>query len=234
MILWGRSYPYFILASGIVDEEFNSNTLDNWVDLDHNKIIPYTEVVTSTDGSTTYIRGTDYQMDYEDGQIKCLSTGSMSASTDYLIDYDYTVYEEQMGDNDGVEFQFYWEKDNVNQLTAQSGKIYELKLGWRLFLNIKLFEWDSYTLSDFFRMVYSWPTEDTTTRKVYVWPRPGYLGGYIMIPGKKYETKYLENKWYPIVLEFEFKSMNVFDNLPSHNSMDNADIEFGIPWIKEE
>jgi hypothetical protein len=48
-----------------------------------------TETVKSTDGNTTYVSGTDYEMDYTNASIKVLSTGSMSDSTEYDISCDF-------------------------------------------------------------------------------------------------------------------------------------------------
>ena len=49
--------------------------------------------MTDLSGATTYTRGVDYEMNYTAGQIKVLSTGSMSNYTDYLISYKYTTRE---------------------------------------------------------------------------------------------------------------------------------------------
>jgi len=73
----------------VVDETFNSNTLDTPVQLANTCLVSGTVVVTTTDGLTTFTEGTDYTIDYVNGTITCLSTGSMTANTDYLIDYDY-------------------------------------------------------------------------------------------------------------------------------------------------
>ncbi|MHC1579466.1 MAG: hypothetical protein ACXQTZ_02270, partial [Candidatus Alkanophagales archaeon] len=64
-----------------------------WVQLNHTNIVENSETVTDLTGATTYTRGTDYEMNYTAGQIKVLSTGSMSNNTDYLISYDYTTTE---------------------------------------------------------------------------------------------------------------------------------------------
>lgn len=68
-------------------EEFATGASSGWVSLGNKPIKYQSETVTSEDGNTTYIRDTDYQMDYGNGAIKYLSDGDMEASTDYLIGY---------------------------------------------------------------------------------------------------------------------------------------------------
>jgi len=84
-----------------LEETFNSNTLDSWVDLPNLQAI-YTnyetdaqidsETVMTTDEATTFTRGIDYEMDWTNGKIKCLSSGSMTADTDYKIKYKTEDY----------------------------------------------------------------------------------------------------------------------------------------------
>jgi len=45
------------------------------------------ETVTTTAGTTTYTRDTDYTIDYWNGKITTISGGSMAVSTEYYIDY---------------------------------------------------------------------------------------------------------------------------------------------------
>ncbi len=73
----------------VTDEVFNSSEYGTWVQLAHTNIVPDSEVVTDLTGTITYTRGVDYEMNYTDGKIMILSTGSMSNWTDYLIDYEY-------------------------------------------------------------------------------------------------------------------------------------------------
>jgi hypothetical protein len=75
-------------TSSVTDESFTSSS-DVAVQLDHSAIVQFSEVVTTTAGTTTYIKDTDYTMDYEDGYITVLSTGSMADATAFYIDYQY-------------------------------------------------------------------------------------------------------------------------------------------------
>jgi len=77
-----------IVANKVTDEVFESD-YDTAVSLDNDAIIQYSETVTNEAGTTTYTRDTDYTMTYSDGEITVDSTGSMSDSTDYEIDYLY-------------------------------------------------------------------------------------------------------------------------------------------------
>jgi len=81
------------VVKSVVNETFNSGEYDTWVQLNHTNIVEASETVTDLTGATTYTRDTDYEMNYTDGKIKVLSTGSMSNNTDYLISYDYTTTE---------------------------------------------------------------------------------------------------------------------------------------------
>ena len=75
-------------TSTIENETFNSSEYDTWVQLENSGIVPYTEKVTNTTDETPYVRGVDYEMDYVNGKIKVLSTGSMQNNTLYHIDYE--------------------------------------------------------------------------------------------------------------------------------------------------
>ena len=75
-------------TSTIENETFNSSEYDTWVQLANTGIVPYTEKVTNTTDETPYVRGVDYEMDYVNGRIKVLSTGSMQNNTLYHIDYE--------------------------------------------------------------------------------------------------------------------------------------------------
>ena len=77
-------------GSGSVTDETFTSQYDTWVQLKHTNIDEGSETVTNTDGTVTYTRGTDYEMDYANGKIKVLSSGSMADATDYYIDYTYS------------------------------------------------------------------------------------------------------------------------------------------------
>ncbi|MCK5541718.1 MAG: hypothetical protein KAI40_03425 [Desulfobacterales bacterium] len=80
----------------IVDEEFTSDH-DVAVVLDYDTINAASVEVTTVDGGTTYTEDTDYTINYDDGQITVLSTGSMADATVFEIDYIYTSIRVQLG-----------------------------------------------------------------------------------------------------------------------------------------
>jgi len=75
----------------VTDESFTSNH-DTWVTL-ANKPIDMTQtiVVTTSPAGTTYTEDTDYIIDYAQGRVQVLSTGSMADATAFLIDYEKSL-----------------------------------------------------------------------------------------------------------------------------------------------
>jgi len=74
----------------IADEEFTS-VHDVAVPLNHAMIDFGSENVEPSGGGVPYTRGTDYTMNYRDGDITVLSTGTMGNTTAFDIDYDYST-----------------------------------------------------------------------------------------------------------------------------------------------
>ena len=72
----------------VTDESFTSN-FDTAVSLEKDGLVDGTVDVTSTDGNTTFTEDTDYTIDYVNGDITVLSTGSMTDSTEYHVDYEH-------------------------------------------------------------------------------------------------------------------------------------------------
>jgi len=61
------------------------------VALDNTGIQQYSETVTNVAGTTTYVRDTDYTMDYVAGTITMIAGGGMTTATEYHIDYLYVA-----------------------------------------------------------------------------------------------------------------------------------------------
>jgi hypothetical protein len=59
------------------------------VALNHTGLQQYSETVTTVAGTTTYVRDTDYTMDYVAGTITMLVGGGLTTATEYHIDYLY-------------------------------------------------------------------------------------------------------------------------------------------------
>lgn len=62
----------------------------SFVNLNEDSIVTGSEAVYDSSG-TQFTRGVDYAMDYQGGQIKALSGGSLSTGTDYNIDYRHQI-----------------------------------------------------------------------------------------------------------------------------------------------
>jgi len=71
-----------------IDGELFTSDSDNPVYLNSVKIKSGSVTVTDRSGTTTFTEGTDYTVNYEDGSITVLSTGTMSDSTEYEISYE--------------------------------------------------------------------------------------------------------------------------------------------------
>jgi hypothetical protein len=96
----------------VVNQYFVSD-YDTFVSLPNiSEVIIDSEEVTSIDGETTYDKGTDYEINYGDGNIKVLSSGNMEDNKMYYIDLKY-VKKINLGDYYGS-----GSKDNTN--TVQS------------------------------------------------------------------------------------------------------------------
>lgn len=87
-------------APTVTDESFTSDA-GAWVDLDYKRIQVGTVTVTSNPAGTTYAEFDDYVIDYGNGQIMVLSTGSMADATGYLIDYTYDAV--RLGEAQGIQ-----------------------------------------------------------------------------------------------------------------------------------
>jgi len=88
----GKSFPFISPEEQDTKysvEEFTSNH-DTWVNLTYSNLVEGQQNVTETgDLSVVFEEDTDYEMDYVDGRIKVLSTGSMADATVYRIAYQY-------------------------------------------------------------------------------------------------------------------------------------------------
>lgn len=77
----------FTISDEIEDETFTA-VHDTAVALQNVGIRSGSVTVTTTDGLTEFTEGVDYTIDYDNGEITVLGSGSMADGTDYLIDYD--------------------------------------------------------------------------------------------------------------------------------------------------
>ena len=73
----------------VTDEAVTASTSD-WVSLTNKRAKPGTVVVTNSGATVTYVEGTDYVVDYEDGRILAIATITNGQSI--LVDYQYDAY----------------------------------------------------------------------------------------------------------------------------------------------
>lgn len=66
-------------ASATLTDHEVTVVLDEWVEVGHRHLNPTGLTVTNAGGTTTYVEGTDYQINPRLGLIKALSTGSIAA-----------------------------------------------------------------------------------------------------------------------------------------------------------
>jgi hypothetical protein len=77
-------------AASVTDEAVTADH-DAWVALANKRITPGTVVVTNSGATVTYTEGTDYVVDYANGKLMALSTGTITDAQALLVDYDYTA-----------------------------------------------------------------------------------------------------------------------------------------------
>jgi hypothetical protein len=75
-------------ASVTVTDEVVAGSLVNWVQLANKRLRPGTVVLTNSGATVTYVEGTDYVIDYEEGKLLALATitESQSLKIDYVAD----------------------------------------------------------------------------------------------------------------------------------------------------
>jgi len=214
MILWGNVFPKIQLREKIWDEEFTTgSTLPDTIQLAHTDIVEDSETVTNLDGTVTYEKDKDYTMDYENGRIEVLDSGAMQPDTTYKIDYEYVYQEKTLDASTGTNVWIEWIREVLGRMITQDGEELEWSAGWRMHCKIVVTEFDVYTVTDFLRMAYSWPSTD---RRIILYPRPNYLPGYEVLPDMNYSFKYPNNVWKGQILEVSFRSKKLFGNIPPH------------------
>ena len=79
--------PPYTLSNEVEDETFTV-IHDEAVELQNAGLTTGSVVVTTVDDLTQYTEDVDYTIDYENGTITVLASGSMADATDYLISYE--------------------------------------------------------------------------------------------------------------------------------------------------
>jgi hypothetical protein len=89
----GRFYPQELYYEYLVDQTVEDEDITTasahgtYINLANKPIDMESEVVENVAGTVTYARGTDYLIDYINGKLTTISTGSMAVSTAYHISY---------------------------------------------------------------------------------------------------------------------------------------------------
>ncbi|WP_435175664.1 fibronectin type III domain-containing protein [Halorussus sp. AFM4] len=87
-----KSYEKSVIkgsAQPVRGESFSVSSTGTWKSLDHGNLVPATDRVYDPSTGEVFTIGDDYDVDRSEGQIKILSSGSMSTGTTYEIDYQY-------------------------------------------------------------------------------------------------------------------------------------------------
>lgn len=92
MRLYFETYAGESGAAPTITDAAVTGVHNTWVQLAQKRIRPGTVVLTNSGGSTTYTEGTDYVVDYGDGKIMTLSTGTTTNNQSLLIDYVYDAF----------------------------------------------------------------------------------------------------------------------------------------------
>lgn len=138
--IWYEQFTGETGKSGTVTDELTtaSNPLGQWVTLANKQLNPGAVVLTNNAGSTTYVEGTDYVIDYFNGKWMALTGGAISAGQANLkIDYTYEAI--RKGENAEIErgkmtltaMTLEIAADRLaQQLTAEAVSFSRSQLGW--------------------------------------------------------------------------------------------------------
>ncbi len=77
------------VGGGSVTDEDITSKLGRFVELANKNITASSVVVTSNPAGTTYVEGTDYNVNYALGMIEFLSSGNIPDATSVLVDYSH-------------------------------------------------------------------------------------------------------------------------------------------------
>lgn len=92
MRLYYETYAGETGAAPTVTDEVVTGDHGNWVQLAKKRLRPGTVVLTDSGGTTTYVEGSDYVIDYGAGKLMTLSTGTTTDSQSLKIDYVYDAF----------------------------------------------------------------------------------------------------------------------------------------------
>lgn len=79
------------LGAGSFTDKSLVTKLGTWVEIGHMNVNTSGLVVTNSSGSTTYVLGTDYEVNYRLGMLKTLASGSIPEGATILVDGSYSA-----------------------------------------------------------------------------------------------------------------------------------------------
>jgi len=87
-----RFYPLeaiyeYTIDYTVTDEASTAPAVGTWMDLAYKPIKPESETITTSGGGSTYIRDTDYTMDYANGRYTIISGGNINESASIKVSY---------------------------------------------------------------------------------------------------------------------------------------------------
>ena len=78
-------------GSGAVTDEVVTATLGKWVQLAHQNVAEAGVVVTNAAATVTYVKGTDYEVNYRLGMIRAITGGAIADAASLKVDYTYNA-----------------------------------------------------------------------------------------------------------------------------------------------
>ena len=81
----------YTASSGSVTDEAVTAKLDIFLPLEHEHLNIASVVVTNSAASTTYVEGTDYEINYAFGMIKAITGGAITADQALKVDYTHAA-----------------------------------------------------------------------------------------------------------------------------------------------
>lgn len=85
------SHSVLSAGAGTVTDESITAQLDKWVELAQRNLTDGSVVLTTDPAGTTYVEGTDYEVNYALGMIRAIPTGNISDAEDLLADYAHAA-----------------------------------------------------------------------------------------------------------------------------------------------
>ena len=233
-ILWGDTFPKFHLVTGTEHTDtFTGDGITQTFSITLKKPQKNTvQIVASyTSGGTSYTEtftddgngnlssdlGETGTVNYDTGDCSMTlahvpddATNITFNSTWETIDYDI-----QFTAPDLTDLKINWQKVKEYELLTFA-KVIKTSVKWRGVFSMHIEVADSITSIDNLRLIASWRSE-TDKRRIIMYPRPNYLGGFYVVLNSNFEPENLmEGKWIGNKIDVSFITENVFDEIPTH------------------